>query len=75
MSSMKVNSLSDCIHVILCLGFKDPAFGPLPVVSPEPKHFEIMSGSDETQQAITTVLPEEVVVDLLSEKIMVWASM
>lgn len=48
--------------------------GPLPVVSPEPKHFEIMSGSDETQQATTTVLPEDIVVDLLSEKIMVWAS-
>lgn len=75
MSCMRVNSLPNCILVILCLLLKDPALGPLPIVSPEPKHFEVVSGSDEPQQAVTTVLPEEVVVDLLSEKIMVWTNL
>lgn len=44
--------------------------GPNPIITPEPKKFEILNG-DVTQQAMTTILPEEIIVDILTEKLLV----
>lgn len=52
------------------LYLQDPALGPNPIIAPEPKTFEILNG-DVTQQAMTTILPEEIIVDILTEKLLV----